>query len=408
MPPERLAIPLSHNPARQKLWRAVGFLLVLGAGLGIGAIIDQVAHFPVTRGWWPEAASTAMTVTKSPATLEHVETQLGSIQTLPGLPWSLTETLQRSQQGMTVYFDANSAVGLKLKGELEEQELAVLRAWDIVITKHGNHTLILPAGAAEPTHHKNSFHFWAFLPGVDGALAFKNANNQLQTAPFWVTGDQNLKIFVNMEAFAPRDTPPLGPDTDVIAFLSLDPAMSEQALANSIPGAFPGLRQLVDLGQRHGFELTLGQDTAGLAYFLSTQDENLSLEALGAIAEESLSLQHLSTTGSTNEIRSTQEITIDFHNVDGVHSATARDETGNIVRLNASANQLIISNRPAKIGLESANKSTSCLQNPVGFIKPSAIYASLPLGVLSEASLDSRIKIAQEIAFTKNWLKICW
>jgi hypothetical protein len=408
MPRERLAIPLSANPARQKLWRAVSFLSVVGLAVGLGATLNHALNFPSTRGQWPSEATAAVSIPKTTRTLAHTEAYLSDIQTLPNYPLSLHQALAQSKKGITLYLNGQETVGVKLHGRTTENPFKDLSAWDLRTETQGQRYLILPKNAQSPQVIKKAFQLWAFLPGFDGAIVLQTPDHAFHSAPFRITEERALDIRINMEAFIPQNEPTLNPDTNILVFSRLNADLSQGLITHGLPGNVPGLQKLAELAQNQGFELTLGQDQTGLAYVFATGTHHLSLEDLGAIAQEGLSLQSLSTIGLTNEIRSTAKIGVDVDSENGIQSATARGENGDLVRLNATASQLIVSNRPAKIGLESAQISTSCLKNPAGFIKPLSLLELLPTPYLSGHDLGSKLRTTQEIAYTKNWLRICW
>lgn len=404
----RLAIPLTENPARQKLWRAVSFLLMLGIALGLGLIIEHALNFRTSNRAWPANANLAINLSKTPRTVELVNQKLANVQALPHGPWSLAQVLSTSNRGLTLYFNDDELVGLSFTGQLDPAMQSELAVWGYRVGTDGHRYLIEPDNSPAPVIIDRGASFFGFMPNMHGSISHIDSAGKLKTAPIRITKSLAMDIWLDMSSFEPSNQPLLDSETELLAFVAVTPDLAQRFLSTTASASFPGLQLLINLAVAGGFELSLGQDKDGLALAATTNPGSLSLEDLGAIAQESLALQSLSTLEYTNEILSQGVITLDISTNSGINAAVASNETGQTFRLSTSSEQLLISNRPVRIGLASAKISSDCLARPIGFIKPIRLLDWL-IGQTSEtASINNGLQNANEIAYTKNRLRICW
>lgn len=416
MPFERLAIPLYTNPARQKFWRAVGLFGLITTAVILGYGLDRAVHYRSSTEHWPTDAVMSVRVIKTPRTIKLIENNLGETQLLPGGPWDITEALTWSKREFIVYTDADTVIGVKVDGKLSIETESALVTWGWKPIHFGSHTLIVKTDAAEPlpaTHHVN---LWLTLPIFDGSLTLAQADNHFQSIPYRFSSAHSLDFPVNMEKFIPTSRLALTESTNLLGSFKLSSAETAAFLPTNVSGSFPGLQLLEANALTNGFDLLLGVDDTGPAFTASTSPTKFSLEDLGAIATEGLSLQNLSTSVLTSddfptslEIRSSAAITVDVNTADNLASAVAKNGSGQLFRLTQSQTQLILSNRPTVIGLNSAELSNTCLNHPAGFIKPHALSELVPnLSTTLGHGLAERLMTADQIAFRKNRLRICW
>lgn len=412
---DRLAIPLSTDPTRQKIWRVVGLLMTVLVCFSVSFLIDRLWHYRSTAARWPAEATLEFRVIKTPRTVRLVEEQFGDSQALPGAPWAIIEALTWSKREFSIYADAGSIVGLRVDGEVPASVQSAFTNWGWQMLTYGNQTLIYRLGAADPlpsAHHTN---FWLTVPYFDGTFTALSTNSQAKTLPFHMSQD-GLMLPVNMEHYIPTANLALPEDTQLLGFFALSSDEIGAFLPQNISATFPGLQLLNQASLHSGINLLLGIDKTGLAFLAAGQATNFDLEQLGAIATEGAALQSLSTTALTyeefsniTEIRSANDIGVDVNANDDLSSAIAKNTNGEIFRLTQSDTALILSNRPTFIGVQKANYSSPCLKHAAGFIKPAAILGQVPtLSSAIQSTSEAELMNATEIAFRKHWLKICW
>jgi hypothetical protein len=416
MPFDRLAIPMSHNPARQKLWRAVGFFGIVLVAILLGYLIDRAIYYRSSPQRWPEGANVELRLIKTPRINRLVDQGFAGVQALPGAPWELSEALSWSDREFVIYADKDGVVGLVIDGDLPEDVLASLANWGWASMNVGRRTLIVPQNASEPGPTERHINLWLSLPIFDGTVMLKTADNDIQGLPFRFSSPTSLDFPVNMTEFIPKASLTLPSEATLIGSFALSPSFSEAFLPGSIPASFPGLQDLSEQAKAGSIDLLLGTDEAGMAFVLGMPNTRLSLEELGAIATEGISLQTLSTTALTteglstsSEIRSLADISVNVSNNDGIDIATAGGPDQELFRLTQSSSQLIVSNREPIIGLTSATYSQSCLKGAQGFIRPNDLSLQVPgLNQTTNGGIFDQVVRADEIAFRKNWLRICW
>ena len=413
---DRLAIPLNSNPARQKLWRAVGLLgLVLGA-IVLGYMIDRAVHYRSLPQRWPAEASLEFRLIKTPRTTRLVEEGFAGVQALPGAPWDLSEALAWSKREFILYSDGENLLGLAVDGQIPAEAQASLENWGWTSIQVGRRTLVSRVNSAEPTAAERHINLWLTLPIFDGSVTVKNDSESTDSVPFRFSSPTSLDFPVNMGSFSPTTKLSLPIGTQLLGSFALSEDLSGAFLPSSVPATFPGLQLLSQQAKQAPIDLLLGNDELGSAFVLAMPTVGLTLEELGAIATEGASLQDLSTTALTTEglststeIRSSTKIAVNVSNENGLLVAIAENPAGQLFRLTQSDTQLIVSNRATNIGLELAEYSGSCLHKPIGFLAPEALNTHLPSINFSQGHhVISHLLHAEEIAYRKNWLRICW
>lgn len=415
MPFDRLAIPLSTNPTRQKFWRVVGLLVMIVTCAGIGFGLDRMWHYRSSTARWPSEATLEFRVIKTPRTTNLVQDQFGSTQALPGAPWTITEAMTWSKREFNLYADANKVVGLRVDGQIPNAIQAALPSWGWQTTKTGQQTLIYKINANEPLPSARHTNSWLLIPYFDGAVTVLSANAEVKSLPFHLS-HSGLTLPVNMEQHIPTTNLALPEETSLLGSFALSAEESGTFFPQNISATFPGLESLSRTSLQDGVDLLLGVDDTGLAFLAAGKTTNLDLEQLGAIATEGLALQNLSTTALTSddfahvtEIRSSGDISVDVNTNNDLSTAVAKNATGEVFRLTQSPANLIISNRPTNIGVRQAKYNSTCLKRAAGFIKPIELLTQVPTlaGTLG-SSPEAKLMHASEIAFRKHWLKICW
>jgi|GEM_PF-2670688 len=413
---DRLAIPLNSNPARQKLWRAVGFLgLALGA-IVLGYVIDRMIHFRSLPQRWPAEANLELRLIKTPRTIRLVEEGFAGVQALPGTPWDISDALAWSKREFILYSDGESVIGMVIDGKMPEETLASLQTWGWSSVAVGRRTLVIREDSAEPAAARRHMNFWLTLPVFDGSVTIKDSTGHASGLPFRFSSATSLDFRVNMGSFTPATKLSLPIGTKLLGSFALPEDLSGAFLPSSVPATFPGLQLLSRQAKQAPIDVLLGNDTLGPAFVLAMPTAGLTLEELGAIATEGASLQDLSTTALTTEglststeIRSSANIDVNLNNENGLLVAIAQNPAGQTFRLTQSGTQLIVSNRSTNIGLELAEYSGSCLRKPAGFLAPSTLSTTMPSLNFSQGyHIINHLLQADEIAYRKNWLRICW
>lgn len=413
---DRLSIPLNENPARQKFWRAVRFLVLLVGTVILGYLIDRAIHYRSSPQRWPAEANLEIRLIKTPRTIRLVEDGFAHIQALPGAPWSFSEVLHWSKREFVVYANDEQVIGLVVDGDIPAESLASLPDWGWKTVRVGTHTLIIAAASLDPSSVERNYNLWLTLPLFNGSLTLKDVNLETQALPFRLSSATSLDFPVSTKAFIPKSKLILPSETELIGAFSLPAELSTALLPTGVSESFPGLKNLSAQASKQGLDIVLGQDTRGVAFVLSIPSTGLSLEELGEIVTEGAALQNLSTSVLTNnnlpastEIRNLGDIVVDVGNNDGLAVATAKTVAGDVFRLTQSGNQLIASNREPTIGLTAAKYNGTCMQNPDGFLYPNHLFKTLPgLQNAPDNTLITYLSQAKEVSFRKHWLRICW
>lgn len=414
--PDRLAIPLYTNPARQKLWRAIGFLVMVGVSILLGYLLDRALHTRASAQRWPAQATTQIRLIKTPRSTQLVEQDFGSLQLLPGTPWSLSEALSWSKREFIVYTNADEVIGLSVDGNVPSSVYASLDNLGWQSLKEGRHTLIIPSAAGGLSDAISRTNFWLLWPAFAGDISLKQPGQTSASIPFHISAKHHLDFPVNMEAFIPKTQLTLPEGAELSGSFTLPPSLAGAWIPKTIPHTFPGLQLLSDHTATSSLDILIGQDDFGPAFVLAANTTDLTLDELGKIATEGLGSQNLSTTVLTIddlpdslEIRSPSQINVELDNSDGLEVAVAEDVNGQIFRLTQSSNQLLVSNRAPVIGLVSTAYTSECLRHPAGYLKPAQLLDQLtPDLVFQGQTLFTQLQAAREIAFRKNHLRICW
>ncbi|HRH31738.1 MAG TPA: hypothetical protein PLK06_00225 [bacterium] len=413
---ERLAIPLSTNPTRQKFWRVVGLLILATVCLTLGLLIDRMWHYRSTAAQWPANATAELRIIKTPRTSTLVENQFGNAtQVLPGSPWTITEAMAWSAREFNLYVNTNEIVGVRVDGDIPSDVQSALKNWGWKTLVYRQQTLIYRDDAADPLPAARHVNPWLTIPYFNGTYTTISAGGKATSLPIHIS-PTGVTLPVNMERFIPTATLTLPEDTEIVGSFSIPKEESRAFFPQNISAAFPGLQLLNETSLQSGFDLLLGIDNAGLAFLAAGKATNFNLEQLGAIATEGVALQNLSTTALTSddftnvtEIRSTGDASVDVNADNSLSSAVAKNSSGDVFRLTQSPTGLIISNRPTNIGKKQMGYNSTCLKHASGFIKPLNLLTQIPTleGTLGN-SPSAKIMHANEIAFRKHWLKICW
>lgn len=417
MPADRLAIPLHENPARQKFWRAVGFFGLLVGAVILGYFVDRAIHYRSSSQRWPHEANLEVRLIKTPRTTKLVNEGYSAVQALPGTPWSIAEALSWSRREFILYFDNETVVGMAIDGDLPEETHSALQLWGWETVAVGKRTLIIQTGDAEPNTGEKNTNIWLTIPIFDGGVTMKSPNNdKAQSVPFRLSSAYSLDFPVNTEAFISKSNLALPSDTVLTGSFTLPADFSDSLLPESVPASFPGLQTLGRQASLSGVDVLIGQDSIGTAFVMAMPLTGLSLEEMGEIVTEGVSLQNLSTFALTSgdlptrlEIRGADEVTVDVSNNDGIAVAVAKTAEGDIFRLTQTRQQLILSNREPVIGLSSATYTGTCLKRPDGFLSPATLLSNLPLQPRTHGySITDHVRNAREVAYQKNWLRVCW
>ena len=352
---------------------------------------------------------------KTPRTERLVAHDLGDLQALPGTPWSLNDAMSWSKREFIIYADANDVVGLSVDGKLPKNVYTSVANYGWRIIDDGRKTLIV-AQLDNPLPAERHNNLWLTLPLFDGAVMLRTANNEVARLPFHLSNNHNVSFPLDMRAFIPSRSLALSNETEILGSFALPGGLADAFLPANVAMTFPGLRLLSEQTSPAGIDLLLGQDAAGVALALATTATKLTLEELGEIASEGIGTQNLSTLALTIdglptslEIRNQDQIDVTLDNSGGLNVAVAKNSTGQLFRLTQSADQLIVSNRAPVIGLISAKNLSRCLHKPAGFIRPRALAENASLqSETSSQTLFGRLQGANEIAFKKNRLRICW
>lgn len=415
MPADRLAIPLQVNPARQKFWRAVGFMSLLLGAIALGYLIDRVIHYRTSPQRWPTEANLEIRLIKTPRITNNVRVAFTGVQALPGTPWDIPEALTWSKREFILYSNGQEIIGLRVDGDIPESVIGGLQQWGWQTIPVGQRTLIVRSNSQAPGPTERHLNTWLTLPIFDGNVTLKDGKD-IHGIPFRFSSPTSLDFPLNTRAFTPTNRLTLSADTQLTGSFALSPDLSEALLPKTVPATFPGLSNLGQKASIHGLDVLLGTDKLGAAFAFAMPNANFSLEELGEIATEGASLQNLSTVALTSEdlptsteIRGTDKIAVNVSNNNGLAVAIAKTSDGNVFRLTQSATTTIVSNRETFIGLESAKYTGSCLKKPQGYLSPKALSAQLP-GLPSSAHHDlvGHLLELEEIAYRKNWLRICW
>ncbi len=407
---------MQTNPARQKFWRAVGLGTFLLTAVLLGYSIDRAIHYRSSAEHWPISASFRARVIKTPRISKQVTETFAGVQALPGTPWDLPTALSWSKRELLVFSDGEKVVGLSVDGQLPDEVYSSLVNWGWTSHVIGRKTIIVANNtqiAESFEHHRN---IWLLLPIFDGDLVVKQGNQSTINLPYRFSAGRSLDFPVKTEAFTPSVALAMPSDTEFIGSFALPNTLFSLFLPTSVSASFPGLQTLTTGLGSESIDILLGQDEQGMAFAAAIKSPHLTLEQLGAIATEGVSLQNLSTTALTIdtlpnslEIRGEGNIDVQLNNTDGIDLAIASTTNQSIFRLTQSSEQLILSNRETVIGPISAKYSGNCLRKPRGFLKPQALHEQLA-GLNSTTARDvvTYIGESEEVAFSKNWLRICW
>ncbi|MFZ2681722.1 MAG: hypothetical protein WAZ14_01340 [Patescibacteria group bacterium] len=417
MPIDRLAIPLSVNPARQQLWRAIGLSSSLILSVLTGLILDRAWHFRTSASIWPTTATSEIRLITTDRITSIVEQTFAGVPAIAATPWDLAEAITWSKREFLLYSDGNRIIGFTVDGEVPTNVSANLKLWNLKTTSFANKTLI--TSAETPVLDQNERHLdpWLLFPRFDGSVAIKSSNDErIRRLPFRFSKHNDLIFPLNSTPFIAPRAPALAASTELLgAFRVPARVFSNNSLA-VIPSNFPGLQILKHITANQDLDVMIGQDSLGPAFVLALTSPNLSLEELGALATEAANLQSLSTSGLTIEglpdsleIRANPNVITELNTSDGITTATATAPTGEMFRLTQANNQLIFSNRPSIIDAATTEYPASCLKHPQGFIAPQALKQLLLAPInLNNHDLVTHLQLASQVAYRKNTLKICW
>ncbi len=414
---DHLAIPMRQDPARQRFWRAVGFVALVLLAIALGYLINRYFFIKTQAKTWPDGAVAQIRVLKTTRTIKHLDSSFASYQILPGTPWTVADAMSWTKKQLIIYTDGQNIVGIATDRALPTEVVDSLQNWGLQSTANGRHGQLISVLNSEIqsiTEHSGSF--WLFTPIFDGSIALK-VGDEISKLPWRWSSDSSISVATNLTELAPKSELKLAPNTDLWAVIGLSAESAQAWLPQNLPLVFPGLRLLSEHLRTQGFDLALGEDGQGPVILLSTSNPGFSLEDLGQIAQESLYLQDLSTLeltlddlGESFEIRSEIVADLDVTQSDNQLAATAKGPDGQVFRLNQANNALIISNRPPVIGLEEAQAPDECQNNPTGFVRPHALtQGSTFLGVSNlQTGWPSFLSKVQTISWKKTWLKVCW
>lgn len=411
----RLAIPLSVNPARQQLWRAIGAVSLTLGCLLLGYLLNRAILTRSSAHSWPVTATAEIRVIKTPQTATLLQAQFGHYQLLPGTPWTVSDALSWTQRELIVFIQNDAIIGLSVDGKLPESVYASLDNFDLSASQTGQRTHLLPNHTVLSDHKLWHTSFWLLWPVFDGEVVTRYSD-QIVSLPFSLNTDQ-FDLRVNMAAYSPSSHHLVLPEnTRHLGSFTL-PSTLTTALIPATPNAnFPGLQLLAGKLANQPLDILVGQDAKGISLAVSAATSGFTLEELGTIASETVGFQNLSTLALTKdsfpnslEIHSVGDVNVNLENSNGLAIAVAENQNQDIFRLSQTPSQLIMSNRPAQISQTVARNPNTCLRNPDGFIEPKQLVNALPwpldsrLQVLSEVSLT-----AEMIAFKLHHVRFCW
>lgn len=416
MPIDRLAIPMQTNQARQNFWRALGLCLLLGLLIATGFMLERAMHFRSVPERWPADATSEIRVIKSVRAQKFVTTSLAGVQALPNSPWQFSEAWDWSDRQLIIYTNANEVVGLTVDGQIPTDTLQSLADWGWQVNATGQRSLITRQNSAEPLPAKRRLSPWLTWPGFDGAITVKNPAGEFQQTVFSYASAENLDIYLPMSDFLPTHSLSLSENSQPLGYFTLPNSLLSKTQPFELAANFPGLNLLSHKASLASITLLLGLDEEQLTFTAATNSLGLSLEELGAIANEALSLQNLSTTELTIndlptslELRNLGEINISINTDNDIQNVVATDQADNLFRITQTTEQTILSNRPHVIAPIQNKLSNSCLPQARGFIRPSTLQTLLSDFERSEGlDLISHLSHSQEVAFRKNKLRICW
>lgn len=413
----RLAIPLYESVAQKRLGRIFGIVVITSLAILCGYMIDRGFRYRGANTGWPETATTEIRFIKTPRLERTLKNVFNNSQALPGSPWSLPETLDWSKREYVLYTDATSVIALKIDGQVPTESLDALKNWGWSYDKINKHQTLIYTDKLELRlkYPKRSRPFWYLWPAYEGTVSLDNSGFAV-SAPWRFTAAHHLDLIMNTSRFISNNTLELPTNTQLLGAIAVPEDWQAVLLPTSVPGTFPGFQKLKTAMEGKQLDFLTGSDQQGLAFVMAMPSPNFSLEDLGAIATEGASIQDLSTTelpinetDSSLEIRSRNQISVNVSNTDGLLVATAKTTDGQIFRLTQSNDQLILSNREPFIGLESAKFSDACLSKPQGFLRARSLLEQTT-ALTSGPGLDifTHLQQAQELAYTKHRLRVCW
>ena len=370
---DRLNIPLTHSQPRRTVG-VVGTLGFLAMAIMLGFFVYRFCLYRTTALPWPQEATSAVRLIKSPSTLHLVNQHFTNLPALHGAPWTVGESFAWTKREYVVYLnDDQEAIGFLLDGPLSVSS-QMLQSLGLQQQTSGRKTLIYRTGSQTTSPERFSVPALT-LPWYQGVYWVKD-NQNIKSVPFSFTRRGirlPVRVSLKEETFAETT---LDQSTATYLSVHVSPQLAQQLLPEHVPLTFPGFSELLPVLRANGFDLSYGEDKEGGAFIVATAGAQLSLESLGSIAREGLQVANLSTVDSTlpdlshnEELRSDSAIEITASTENGLDVVSAKNEKNDISRLTQSEDILIYSNRPPVISPEMAQKS-SCLARAPWFIRP--------------------------------------
>lgn len=409
---ERLNIPLHENPTLQKTWRVVWFLTPILFTSFFGFLLYRAYIVRDTlSAIAPDNTSATIRILKTPRSVREISAHLGDESIMQDSPWTVGDLFSQTKREMAIYMDGSEVIGVgidRLAGEKITEDAA---AAGIEVHSFGKKTLLLK-DTNIPVKKKSHFSLGMLFPWYQGEVLIQNGG-KITSAPFRF-GKRAVTV-QHLGRGSSLQTVNVPEGTVSYTLLHIEPNTLAANANIDVPLVFPGIRAVLTEAKKKGLTIFFGRDEKGIVWSLSIPEGKLTTGDIENFAQEAFYTPHINASVFEDgafrfdELKTSETIVPTTTKEGDITITFAKDSAGNVIRATQTAHSLIVSNRDVVISSTSNIPLSSCHKKAQEFMRPGDLLSLLPASeLISERSFFSFMTKANEIAFTKHAMKVCW
>lgn len=414
----KLNIPLDSERSSRRYTLFTG-QKKLFLGILIFIVLLGVYRIWVTRdltsGFHTNGIESTLRIIKTPSTIKQLHENLGSEAIISGRSLTFDDILLLSNREFSLHLDESGVIReISIDSKLSDQKYQYLYESGFIIFNSGHKTIISTVNTDVVMEKMQLHPFYTLNPWHDGEWV-EYFDGKYQISPISISSI-GVKISQGEVSEIKYNTS-TATNTEILAKYSVNAGMPLLPLVQSLLTNI-STNQFIKQITESGFQLILGDDAEGKAFYISVPTTKTNTQEMAQFAQDLLKSFNLSTLALTmedettvSEIRSdTSEFISSIETESGTSFLTISDKRGNLIYMAQTTNFWTISNRKTSLASADSIDKSTCNANAHSFLYPKKILQSI-MSDQSALSYSTEIPFVlrfRELAITENTTTICW